>query len=180
VNGDGVSLGWLAAAFVLVVLALVAWFWSRQARADSGLPAGEIIYSDHAAWVPQSEPLYSSHYQLVGRPDYLVLENDGAIVPVEVKSGIAPAEPHEGHVLQLATYCLLVEEIHQTRPEYGILQYRDKAFAVTYTLELEEDLLHLLTEMRNDMVQEELDRDHEDWGRCEHCAFQEICSQRLA
>ncbi|MCI0399333.1 MAG: CRISPR-associated protein Cas4 [Chloroflexi bacterium] len=174
------GLGWLGLGITLALLAAAAWLWARGQRAKSGLPAGEIIYSDTGTWFQQKEPLFSAELRLVGRPDYLVREPDGEIVPVEIKSGRAPAEPHEGHILQLAAYCLLVEENFGARPAYGILQYRDRAFAVEYTVELEEDLLDLLADMREDMFEEELDRDHNDWRRCAHCSLRDYCYQRLA
>ena len=56
-----------------------------------------------------AEPLYASGANLAGKPDYLV-RRWRYVLPVEVKSGPAPAEPYRSHVLQLAAYCLLVEE----------------------------------------------------------------------
>ena len=167
---------------VLLLLALAAWMWSRSQRwqQQSGLPAGNVIYTDSGTWYPNAETLYARDVYLVGRPDYLVQEADGSIVPVELKSGAAPDEPREGHVLQLAAYCLLVEANYGIRPAYGILQYKDRAFAIDYTEELEEDLLDLLAEMQQGLFEEEVDRDHNDWQRCAHCGVRGSCYQRLA
>jgi CRISPR-associated exonuclease Cas4 len=98
---------------------------------------------------------------------------------VEVKSGDAPVEPYDGHVLQLAAYCLLVEEAYGIRPSYGILQYRDGAFTVDFTYELEADLLELLELMRDDALAGEVDRDHQDASRCANCGFLAYCEQSL-
>jgi CRISPR-associated exonuclease Cas4 len=81
--------------------------------------------------------------------------------------------------LQLAAYCLLVEEVYGIRPSHGILQYRDNAFAIDYTDDLEEDLLDLLADMREDMFEEEIDRDHDDRRRCARCGVRTYCNQRL-
>ena len=175
-----IGLGWLGLALLLIIMAIFFWFWSRRKRAELGLPPGNILYSDLGAWVPQQESLYSPEYGLVGRPDYLVSSQQGSIVPVEVKSAKAPVEPHDGHVMQLATYCLLVEEVYGIRPDYGILQYKDRAFAVEYSIELEEDLLDVLVNMREDTYCGELIRSHDDWSRCSRCSLREHCSQRLA
>jgi len=177
--GDSLDLGWLILAFLLVVVAIAGWILSARLRSGGGIPAGEIIYSDHGTWFPQEEPLYSDRYNLVGRPDYLVQEQNGAIIPVEVKSSASPPELHEGHILQLAAYCLLVEELYGVRPTYGILQYRDNAFSIQYTDSLEEDLLDLLEEMQDNMYLDELDRDHDDWRRCSQCGVREYCQQQL-
>lgn len=180
-NGEGIGVGWLGLGITFALFGLVVWLWARGAWARSGLPTGgRVIYSDTGTWYPQNEPLYAAHLQLVGKPDYLVEERGGAIVPVELKSGPAPAEPHQGHVLQLAAYCLLVEESYGVRPHYGILQYADRAFAVNYTAALEEELLDLLAEMRENMYEEELDRDHNDPRRCARCGLRRHCYQRLA
>ncbi len=179
-NGDGVDLIWLGAAFILVLLAIVAWIWSDRKRSNNDLSPGEIIYSDHGIWYPQSQPLHSSNYHLVGRPDYLIEEPEGNIIPVELKSTVAPSEPHFGHVLQLAAFCLLVDEIYGLRPPHGVLQYHDKAFAIAYTQELEDELVRYLTEMRDRMFIDELDRDHDESNRCVRCGLRDYCDQRLA
>lgn len=71
------------------------------------------------------------------------------ITPVEVKSGRAPRRPWDSHVLQLAAYCLLVEEALGARVTQGILCYSDKQFVIPYTPALKSALLNTLTEMRN-------------------------------
>jgi CRISPR-associated exonuclease Cas4 len=171
---------WFALGSGLLLLAAVLWLWSRSAQEQSGLPAGSVIYTDSGTWFHNEESLYAADVKLVGRPDYLVEEPDGTIVPVEVKSRPAPTTPYEGHILQLAAYCYLVTVNYGKRPSYGILQYRDRAFAIDFTNELEEDLLDMLAEMRSDMFAEEVDRDHNDWRRCARCGVRGDCYQRLA
>ncbi|PJF38087.1 MAG: CRISPR-associated protein Cas4, partial [Phototrophicales bacterium] len=87
--------------------------------------------------------------------------------------------PWESHVMQLAAYCTLVTETYGIRPPYGIIQYSDQAFAIDYSDELEEELLDLLAEMRQDLYASDVDRDHEDWRRCASCGVRGACSQRL-
>ncbi len=167
---------------VLILLIVVVWLGlrSRNLREQTGLPNGDIIYTDTGAWFPNHNVLNAPNLQLVGKPDYLVKQEDGGLIPVELKSGRAPTEPHESHALQLAAYCLLVHENYGVRPSYGILQYKDKAFAIDYTEDLEEDLLDLLAEMREAMFDGEVDRNHNDWGRCAKCGVRRYCHQRLA
>ena len=164
---------------VLFLLTIGVWLWSREQQQKTGLPEGEVIYTDTNAWFHNAESLVVRSLKLVGKPDYLIQETDGSIVPVEIKSGRAPEEPHEGHVLQLAAYCLLVMETYQVRPQYGIIQYKDRAFAVDFTDDLEEDLYDLLAEMRETMYTGEADRDHNDWQRCRQCGLRTACNQRL-
>ena len=99
---------------------------------------------------------------------------------MEIKSGRAPQSPWPGHLLQLAAYCWLVEETYGIRPSHGILQYADHAYSVEYTAGLEEDLLDVLQEMRQDYQATNLDRTHNDARRCLSCGFREKCEQRLA
>ncbi len=175
----------LLIAVGFLILAAAAWIRSSRLWAKTGLPGGTVVYDDvirteNGDWFPQRDPLYSQSLQLVGRPDYLVRERDGSLTPVEVKSSYAPNEPYEGHILQLAAYCVLVEENYGLRPRYGIIQYRNRAFAVEYTPDLEDDLLDVLAEMREDLYADELDRDHNDWQRCGRCSLRGQCVQRLA
>lgn len=174
-----ISFGPLFVGIGLAFCALFLWILARARKSAAALPEGEVIYSDSGTWYRQYDALYAPDLKLVGRPDYLVQDHNGEIVPVEIKSTAAPAEPHEGHVLQLAAYCLLVEEEFGSRPSHGILQYRDKAFGVEYTVELEEDLLDLISEMREGIFEDELDRDHDEWRRCAHCGMRAYCSQSL-
>lgn len=164
-----------------ILLALVAWLWlqSQQMQHRSGLPSGRVIYTDTGTWFPNQEPLYADDVRLVGKPDYLVEQADGMIIPVEVKSSDAPDEPWDGHVYQLAAYCFLVESHYGVRPDFGIIQYRDRAFAVDYTEDLEENFLDLLVEMREDVRYGDVNRDHRDWRVCAGCGVRQFCDQRL-
>ena len=178
-------MGWGSALLLLLVFGLflaaaLLLRGSSAGRAASGVPAGEIIYADDDAWHPQRDPLRIDDLRLIGKPDYLVRQRDGQLIPVEVKSGRAPAAPHEGHVLQLAAYCLLVAENFGTRPDHGIIQYEDDAFAIEYTAEMEETLLDLLADMRADLFANDMERSHESPARCRRCAVREACDVRLA
>ena len=175
-------LGGLPLLLVLFLLFLAAAFWigGRQMRAERELPDGRVFYSDTEAWRANNDVLHAADLRLVGKPDYLVEQADGAIIPVEIKSSAAPRRPHDGQVLQLAAYCLLVEENFGVRPPYGILQYRDQAFAIEYTDELEADLLDLLDEMRAARLEDDPDPEHDDPRRCAACGLRDGCDRRLA
>ncbi len=175
----GLEIGWFGLGLALLLLTLFALLRAKELWSRTGLPDGKVVYSDTAVWHPLEKPLYDRDLGLTGRPDYLIAEPDGMIIPVELKSGSAPAMPHEGHVLQLAAYCALVAATYRVRPAYGILQYQDQAFAVDYTAELEEDLLMLLDEMDANRDAGELNRDHKDRRRCAGCGFRNQCNQSL-
>jgi CRISPR-associated exonuclease Cas4 len=172
--------GFLAILFLL--LGLAALWLSRAARAGSGLPHGEVVYSDTSAWGAVEKPLFSAAFRLAGKPDYLVKEGRGrAPIPVEVKSSPAPGDgPRPGHVMQLAAYCLLVEETTGKRPAYGIVKYADKAFSIENTDGLRSALLDVLDEMRNATRAGGASRSHDDARRCVGCGYRHACDERLA
>lgn len=171
-------MNWSAIGLTLLVLGLILLWIARRGRERSGLPAGRVVAADMGGWQRLAQPLFSHTYQLTGRPDYVVA--DGAdLIPVEVKSGRAPARPYDSHVLQLATYCLLVEETSGRRPPYGILRYADETFEIPFTPELEEELLAVLEEMREDLEVGDAPRDHDDRYRCAACGYREVCDEAL-
>jgi CRISPR-associated exonuclease Cas4 len=166
-------------ALILLFLAFIFFWQSNRQRRAAGLPGGRVIYTDTHGWNKLEKPLYHAALDLTGKPDYLV-EKDGKIIPVEVKSGRAPDAPYDSHIYQLASYCLLVEKTYHKRPPYGIIHYEGRDFAVDYTPELESSLLDLLAEMKMDERRREVDRSHEQVSRCRGCGFREICDQKVA
>jgi CRISPR-associated exonuclease Cas4 len=168
----------IALAVTVLFIALLLWLMSLRMRKASGLPPGRVIYSDAGAWQRNEQSLFSRNHQLVGKPDYLVQTGKG-IVPVEVKSGAAPAQPREGHILQLAAYCLLVEEQMGERVTHGIIKYADKQFAVDYTPALKSELLRVMAEMRDARTSAGAHRDHNEPRKCAACGLRDECDERL-
>ena len=166
-------------ALFLLFLALLFFWQSNRQRQAAGLPGGRVIYTDTRGWNKLEKPLFYAALELTGKPDYLV-EQNGKIIPVEVKSGRAPEAPYDSHIYQLASYCLLVEKTYGKRPPYGIVHYEDKDFSVEYTHELEQSLLELITEMKRDGMKREVSRSHEQASRCKRCGFRSVCDQSLA
>ncbi len=166
-------------ALLFLLLAFIFFWQSNRQRSEAGLPGGRVIYTDTRGWSKLEKPLFYAALELTGKPDYLV-EQNGKIIPVEVKSGRAPEAPYDSHIYQLASYCLLVEKTYGKRPPYGIVHYEDKDFSVEYTNELEQSLLELITEMKRDGMKREVERSHEQASRCKRCGFRSVCDQSLA
>ena len=166
-------------ALSLLLLAILFFWISNRQRNAAGLPGGRVIYTDTRAWGKLEQPLFYAGLGLTGKPDYLVQQN-GQIIPVEVKSGRAPEAPYDSHIFQLASYCLLVEKTYGKRPPYGIIHYNDRDFAIDYTEELESRLLDILTEMKHDSRKADVPRSHEQASRCARCGYRKVCDQRLA
>lgn len=166
-------------ALFLVIAAIFLLWQSTRQRKEAGLPGGRIIYTDTRAWGKVQKPLFAKELGLTGKPDYLV-ERDGAIIPVEVKSGRTPEAPYDSHIFQLAAYCLLVEKTYGKRPPYGIIHYTGRDFAVDYTAQLESALLDQLADIKRDEVRAQVPRSHEEATRCRRCGFRKVCDQSLA
>jgi CRISPR-associated exonuclease Cas4 len=163
---------------VILLIGLLLLAMARLGRKASGLPQGQITYCDTGANA-QEKPLFSARHRLTGRPDYLV-HKDNHIIPVELKSGRAPERPYRSHILQLAAYCLLTEEVYRKRPPYGIIRYSNAGFEIDYTNELERELLGVLEEMRADMGARDVSRSHNQPYRCAHCGYRNECDNSLA
>ena len=163
----------------LFLLALIFFWQSNRQQKAAGLPGGRVIYTDTRGWGKVEKPLFYPALALTGKPDYLI-EKNGQIIPVEVKSGHAPEEPYDSHIFQLASYCFLVEKTYGKRPPYGIIHYENRDFAVDYTKELETALVDLLADMRQDDIKKAVPRSHEQAARCKRCGFRNVCEQKLA
>jgi len=168
----GPLLGLLA---LLLILSLILWAASYRLRRASGVPVGALVYRDTDR---PAEPLFSSPYRLTGKPDYLLRQGRHRI-PVEVKPGRWGDAPRPGDRLQLAAYCLLVEEADASPPPFGYIVYANTTFRVAYTPALRQELLNRLGQMRAALQATDVDRDHHDAWRCRACGFRERCEQRM-
>ena len=177
------SIPGLFALLLALLGGLLLWLGRRQ-RQSSGLPVGSVLYRDTGEWQETERPLRSRRYGLVGRPDYLVQTRDRGmsfVVPVEVKSRARPAQPYASHILQLATYCLLVEENFETAPPYGLLRYADATLRIDYTDELRRRVLEAAAEIRRARRTPDVRRSHSEPQRCAGCSYRSACgSEALA
>jgi CRISPR-associated exonuclease Cas4 len=167
----------------LVVLALLVagallWWWSGWLRRQTGLPAGAVRYSDTGVEKSVAQPLLSRRYGIVGKPDYLLEVKQGSrtmTVPVEVKSRRQPPEPAAHHVLQLAAYCLLVEDVLGQRPTHGVLRYADATLTIPYTDNLRRQVLAAADELRRARHASPARRSHNLPQRCAACGYSQAC-----
>lgn len=144
---------------------------ARSIRGRHGIPDGEVVYSDLDR---PARALFSRRYGISGKPDYIIKDTAlKAIIPVEVKSGQAK-KPYANHVLQLAAYCLLVEENYHKPVPYGIIVYADgKQHKVHFDSALRSELLCTVQEMR--MRRSPRGNDHIE--RCRFCSLKTECER---
>ena len=171
---------WLAMFSILfLATGVILLRQANRQQMRTGLPQGRVIYADTGAWNHIERPFFSPRHRLTGKPDYL-LKNDGEIVPIEIKSGTAPSQPYPSHMLQLAAYCLLVQETYNVRPSHGIVRYPGQTFAVDFVPELEDRLLATLDEIRQDAEADDVSRSHNNPAQCAACGYRPFCDQSLA
>jgi CRISPR-associated exonuclease Cas4 len=168
----GVTLG-----LAVLLLALLVGIWALRIRRGTGLPWAPVVYRDTGGHAPE-RPLMARRLGLVGKPDYL-LDIGGRTIPVEVKPGRRARRPYDSDLMQLAAYCVLVEETSGVAPPYGLLRYAEQTFRLDYTEQTRETLLDILDEMRAELEYDDCARSHEDARRCAGCGFFEQCDQAL-
>ena len=162
---------------LLALFALCGWLYFSR-RSATGLPAGLLVYDD-AGRQHLQRPLVSHRLRLAGRPDYLVETAEG-LVPVELKSGACPRSgPHAAHVVQLMTYCVLVEDVFARPVPYGVLQYSDARRQIPFTADRKREVLQLADETRRKRGYRDVHRQHQHIGRCRKCGYRSVCEDVL-
>ena len=162
----------------LIGIGALLWYLAWRMRRHSGLPWGDTVRSDVGGMLPVEAPLVSHRLQLVGKPDYLLRRREG-IIPVEVKPSRRAKKPYDSDLMQLITYCVLVEECYGERPPYGLLRYAEDTFRVDYTPAGRAEVIATVDAMRHDATQIDCDRSHQQVSRCRGCGFWAQCQQSL-
>ncbi len=162
----------------LITAALLALWLALRLRRATGLPWGDIVASDTDGLRTLARPLYASRYGLTGKPDY-IMKIDGTYIPVEIKPGRQAQKPYESDLMQLAAYCLLIEETYGTAPAYGLLRYTDRTFRVDYDDAIYNRLLDILDDMRVLLDASDCERSHNEARRCARCGFVDVCAEAL-
>ncbi len=162
----------------LLVAGLILVRVGQRTHRESGLPAGTVLYSDTGHEEAIVEPLVSQRFGLVGKPDYLVEVTSAGrrfTIPVEVKSRKRPPAPSASHVLQLATYCVIVEDLYGQRPPYGYLRYADVTLTIPFTDELRQTVLDAAKTIRQARTADNVRRSHQEPFRCRGCGYLDSC-----
>ncbi|MEM0449902.1 MAG: CRISPR-associated protein Cas4 [Methanomassiliicoccales archaeon] len=168
-----IALVWLIAASLALYGSVVSARRARKLRMKHSIQ-GNIRYVDSSG----SRLLRSERYGLQGRPD-LILEQNGEYVPVEVKTGRTPRGPLFSHILQVAAYCLLLEE--DGKPvSHGLIHYEEAEHEVEFNQDMRALVLSKLEEMRSLMSSGNVHRNHNRPGKCRTCSRREVCPEALS
>ncbi len=166
-------------ALSLILVAMLLLGGAALLRRRSGLPWGRVRSDDVGAGRTLERPLVARRLGLTGKPDYLI-ERGGALIPVEVKPGRRATQPYDSDLMQLAAYCLLVEETSGRAPPYGLLRYAEQSFRLDYTPAVRARLLDILDEMHALLDADDAARSHDEARRCAGCGFRATCEDSLA
>ena len=170
---EAIAVMWLMGASFFLYRTLAATEIVDSLRKEFKIK-GNIEYIDMAG----SKSFKSEKYGLIGRPDYAIKVDD-RLIPVEEKKGRTPKGPLFSHILQIAAYCLLIEESTGKAPPYGLLKYPEQQHEVEYNDDLKRILLEKLEEIRNAMAAGEAHRNHNRPGKCKTCSRNDACPERI-
>ena len=170
---EAAALVWLVAASFFLQRSLAFSQAARSLKKELHIK-GDIEYID----LDGSKLLTSERYGISGRPDYVLLV-EGSPIPVEEKTGRVPKGPLFSHILQVATYCLLLEEKTGKNVPYGILKYGAYQHVIEFDEALKKTLFQKIQEMREIADGKPAHRNHNRPNKCAGCSRKEICPERL-
>lgn len=160
----------------LLAAAVVLGIASIMLLRRSGV-RGRVVASDSILSRP-SRVLRSARHGIAGKPDYLV-EEHGRIAPVELKPSRESNSPWLRDVVQLAAYCLLLEETEPRFAGYGYLRYANRTFRIDFTDRVRGELLRTIANMRADLTAADLPPNHHDPRRCARCMLVRVCGRAV-
>jgi CRISPR-associated exonuclease Cas4 len=158
-------------AAVVLVAAVAAWVLSDPERRNGRLVAVDLPGRSGTR-------LVSERWRLVGKPDEIRQLPDGSWVPVEWKSRPTPRRgPWRSHQIQVAAYCLLLEESTGRSPPYGIVRYGDGGeFLVAW----DAGARAAVEEIRRDVARPYDGRATPSRAKCARCQWRAECDVRAA
>lgn len=167
----------LVIIFSIVAILIYSLYLSISARAirkSIGVPTGEIKYADGARII-KSKVFYSSKYQLKGKPDMIILQ-DNQFIPVEHKP--SAEKIYNSYIMQLMVYCLLVEEAYGVTPDYGVLVLKNgKKEKLDFTENVKKELLNILNDMREILNNEKVLVAPIGQRKCSSCGYEKLCEK---
>jgi CRISPR-associated exonuclease Cas4 len=150
----------------------------RLARAFVG-PSARPQAVQHVDTGPNDETLVSHRVRLAGQPDFILQDRDGRF-PMERKSRAVDSRgPYPSERLQLAAYCLLIEETDGRPARRGRLEYANGWVDVPFDAALRRQLLTTIDQMRTLRSSTDVRRSHASAGRCRGCGFRSRCTDAL-
>lgn len=167
--------GLVFTAFFLLWISLKITQRAAEVRKINNIIGGKVTYSDLQK---PAKALFSEELNLTGKPDYIVKTKEGR-VPVEFKSTTA-VRPYDNHIIQLISYCALVEKNFKDYAPYGMLVYSNNSkHKIMYNSSRETDLKNTMKKMRDILRSGHARRNHNIVSKCLNCSFREACPEKL-
>lgn len=118
-------------------------------------------------------PLYSERYGLSGRADAVEVHDDGSVVPVEYKAGVAHGQAAD---VQLCAQGFCLEEMLERPIPFGFVWYAGprRRVRVEFTPELRGTTLEVIEAVRSMLVSGVLPSAVAD-ARCRECQLEPTC-----
>ena len=171
-NEESVFLIIIGLAILLVLLCLER---NRLIRSQSRIVSQDLTSDKNLQKIKPSQTYFSKKHGIAGKPDE-VKEEGGELIPYEIKSTIYRGRIYPGHILQLAAYCLLIEEETGKRPSHGVIEYANHREIIPYTNELRSGLLTQIKKIRQENPEEnDLPPDCNVKGKCSQCGYNYYC-----
>lgn len=161
----------------LFVISLIMKILLNKSKKNYLIQKGRISYSD--LYHPE-KPLFSKQLFIKGKPDYIIHSKKDGYVPVEVKTGYH-LEPKVSHIMQLISYCQLVQESYDQPVSHGFLVYYDtkKQFKIPFNRKYKSMLSDTIYLMIEHLKTGNIHRSHESIDRCVHCSMKIYCHEKL-
>jgi len=170
-------------AFIGLFLFLVGGYLFHLARPSievkekpsSGQKFASLIYTDEKGGTLLKAPSYG----IQGKPDYIFKTFfRKKYIPYEIKSGThKEKDPHEGDLMQLIAYFLIIEEVYARRPPYGKLVYANKTFKVRNTKAFRKKLLGYVEEMEETLEKGPQSPCSKSYIKCKNCICKDtVCT----
>lgn len=143
--------------------------WALRARKIRGLGPGKSVSLDDLV-------LFSERLKIVGRPDRIVGLGE-YFIPEEWKP--SARRVYHSHRLQVAVYCLLIEERFGRRPPYGVVVLAGgERVEVPFTDELRAEVLTVAEKIREHRrnIREEIPV-RQPAAKCRGCGQRGNCRQ---
>lgn len=153
----------------------------RKSNSKSLYPFGfRLFYTDQKVSnkkdnIIYSKILFSEKYNIQGKPDF-IFKRGKTLFPIELKSGYIKNSPmpHEGDLLQLVAYFLIIEDLYKVKVKKGKLIYADYSFIIKNTKPLRKKLLRTLKDMRL-MLKTGEGLPNCSFINCKYCMYKIVC-----
>jgi len=139
---------------------------------------GELLWSHLSPKLKQEQRYDAEELGIRGRIDCLLVYEEGKIIPVEYKTGKAPADGvWPGHRLQVAAYVIMVEHLVGATVPYGVVRYLDSGIdrKVMVNDFLRSDVKKLAITVKSMLAAEDPPLHVTNQRKCDKCYLKGFC-----